>query len=44
MSERLESAVFDVRAGFDAGQVGGGLDLGPYSDHYRELFADVLHD
>lgn len=44
MSERVESAVFDVSAGFDAGQVGGGLDLGPYSDHYRELFADVLHD
>src|SRR6187549_2169216 len=43
-SERDDSRVFDVRAGFDAGQVGGGLDLGPYAAHYRELFADVLDD
>ncbi len=44
MGEREDASVFDVRAGFDAGQVSGGLDLGPYSDHYRELFADVLDD
>jgi hypothetical protein len=44
MSEREDPGVFDVRAGFDAGPVGGGLDLGPYSDHYRQLFADVLDD
>jgi len=44
MNERVDPAVFDVGAGFDPGQVSGGLDLGPYSDHYRELFADVLDD
>lgn len=44
MSEAVDLSVFDVRAGFVAGQVGGGVDLGPYSDHYRELFADVLDD
>jgi hypothetical protein len=44
VSEREDPGVFDVRAGFDAGQVGGGLDLGPYTDDYRELFADVLDD
>ncbi|MEO8182084.1 MAG: hypothetical protein ABI895_24885 [Deltaproteobacteria bacterium] len=44
MSEREDPGVFDVRAGFDAGQVGGGLALGPYADQYRELFADVLDD
>jgi hypothetical protein len=44
MSEAEDAGVFDVRAGFDAGQLGGGLELGPYSDHYRELFADVLDD
>jgi hypothetical protein len=44
VGERDDSGVFDVRAGFDAGQVGGGLDLGPYAAHYRELFADVLDD
>jgi hypothetical protein len=44
VGERDDLGVFDVRAGFDAGQVGGGLDLGPYATHYRELFADVLDD
>jgi hypothetical protein len=44
MSVREEASAFDVGSGFDAGQVGGGLELGPYADHYRELFADVLDD
>jgi len=44
MNGAAESSVFEVRAGFDAGLVGGGLDLGPYSDQYRELFANVIDD
>ncbi len=44
MSVREEASAFDVGSGFDAGQVGGGLELGPYADHYRELFRDVLDD
>ncbi|HEU4580682.1 MAG TPA: hypothetical protein VFS67_20635 [Polyangiaceae bacterium] len=44
MSVQVDPGVFDVRAGFDAGQVGGGLELGPYAEQYRELFADVLGD
>src|SRR5215467_13338309 len=44
MNVQVDPGVFDVRAGFDAGQVGGGLELGPYAEQYRELFADVLDD
>lgn len=44
MSEDRESSAFDLARGFDAGEVAGGLELGPYAAHYQELFADALED
>jgi hypothetical protein len=44
MIKDRESTGFELDSEFNAGTVSGGLDLGPFTSHYQELFADALED
>lgn len=44
MSEAEEAAGFELGEAFDAGEIAGGLGLGPLESQYEELFAEALED